>query len=97
MKEKQLENNIKRYLFEKNIYHFKVHGSSFMEPGIPDIIACVNGFFVGIEVKRPGAKNTQTEQQKIHERNINKSNGIYLLTDNLLEVEVLINELNSDR
>ena len=97
MKEKQLENQIKKYLFDNKIYHFKVHGSNFMEPGIPDIIACVNGYFLGIEVKRPGAKNTQTEQQKIHERNINKSGGKYILVDSLIEVEETINELNSYR
>lgn len=86
MREKSVENDIKAYLFSKGIYHFKVHGSQFMERGIPDIIACVNGYFVGIEVKRPGAKNEQSEYQKIHERNIKKSNGIYLLVDSLEEV-----------
>lgn len=86
MKEKTIENKIKDYLFSKYIYYFKVHGSKFMEPGIPDIVACVKGHFVGIEVKRPGAKNEQSEQQKIHERNIKKSGGTYLLVDSLQEV-----------
>lgn len=86
MKEKAVENKIKDYLFSQGIYHFKVHGSKFMEPGISDIIACVNGHFVGIEVKRPGAKNEQSEQQKVHERNVRKSGGTYLLVDSLQEV-----------
>lgn len=86
MKEKTIENKIKDYLFSQGIYHFKVHGSKFMEPGISDIIACVNGRFVGIEVKRPGAKNEQSEQQKVHERNVKKSGGTYLLVDSLQEV-----------
>lgn len=86
MREKSVENDIKRYLFEQGIYHFKVHGSSFMEPGIADIISCVNGHFLAIEVKRPGAKREQSEQQKIHERNVKKSGGTYLLVDSLQEV-----------
>lgn len=86
MREKSVENKIKDYLFSKGIYYFKVHGSKFMTPGIPDIVACVDGLFVGIEVKRPGAKNEQSEAQKIHERNINKSGGVYLLVDSLEEV-----------
>lgn len=86
MKEKSVENDIKDYLFRKGIYHFKVHGSKFMEPGIADIIACINGHFVAIEVKRPGAKNEQSEVQKVHERNVNKSGGTYLLVDSLQEV-----------
>jgi Holliday junction resolvase-like predicted endonuclease len=86
MREKSVENKIKEYLFNKGIYFFKVHGSKFMEPGIADIIACVDGHFVGIEVKRPGAKNEQSAQQKVHERNLIKSGGTYLLVDDLQEV-----------
>jgi len=86
MREKSVENDIKDYLFQHGIYFFKVHGSKFMPSGIPDIVSCINGKFVGIEVKRPGAKNEQSEAQKIHERNIKKSNGVYLLVDSLDEV-----------
>ena len=86
MREKTVENKIKDYLFEKGIYHFKVHGSKFMPSGIADIICCFNGSFLAIEVKRPGAKNEQSEQQKVHERNVIKSGGTYLLVDSLEEV-----------
>jgi Holliday junction resolvase len=86
MREKTVENEIKDYLFRNGVYYFKVHGSKFMPSGIPDIICCLNGSFLGIEVKRPGAKNEQSEQQKVHERNIIKSGGTYLLVDSLEEV-----------
>lgn len=86
MREKSVENDIKDYLFKKGIYYFKVHGSRFMEPGIADIIACYKGHFLAIEVKRPGAKNEQSEAQKVHERNVKKSGGSYLLVDSLQEV-----------
>ena len=86
MREKAVENKIKDYLFSQGIYHFKVHGSKFMEPGIADIICCLDGSFLGIEVKRPGAKNEQSPQQKIHEENVKKSGGTYLLVDSLEEV-----------
>ena len=86
MREKTIEDRIKESLFKNGIYHFKVHGSKFMPSGIPDIICCFEGSFLGIEVKRPGAKNEQSEQQKVHERNIIKSKGTYLLVDSLEEV-----------
>ena len=86
MREKSVENEIKAYLFSQGIYHFKVHGSKFMEPGISDIVACLDGHFLGIEVKAPGKKNQQSEQQKVHERNVIKSGGTYLLVDSLKEV-----------
>ena len=96
MKEKAIENKIKNYLFSKGIYYFKVHGSSFMPSGVPDIVACFEGSFLGIEVKRPGAKNEQSPQQKIHEENIKKSGGTYLLVDSLDEVIAYV-ESNSKK
>lgn len=92
MSEKKVENEIKKWLNSIGAYHFKVHGSAFMQPGIPDIVACVNGKFVGIEVKRPGAKNEQSEVQKVHEYNINRAKGIYLLVDSLDEVKRNLDE-----
>ena len=55
-REKSIENRIKNYLKKNNIYYFKVHGNGFQKVGIPDIVACINGKFTGIEVKRPGGK-----------------------------------------
>lgn len=77
MKEKIIENKIKDYLFENGFYFIKIHGSSFMEKGIPDLVCCINGKFIGIEVKAPGKLKGQSEYQKIHEENILKANGKY--------------------
>jgi Holliday junction resolvase len=52
--EKQIENQIKKYLESIGAYFIKVHGSMFQRAGIPDILCCINGKFVGIEVKRVG-------------------------------------------
>ena len=86
MAEKAVENKIKDYLFSKGHLYFKVHGSKFMAPGISDIIACICGRFVAIEVKAPGLKRTESEQQKIFGSNVIKSNGLYYLVDSLEEV-----------
>ena len=97
MREKIIENSIKEYLFKEGIYYFKVHGSKFMEPGIPDIVCCVNGYFLGIEVKAPGKLYNQSDAQKIHQENIEKAGGIYLLTDNLNDVISLVCSLKGRR
>jgi len=34
-----------------------------MITGFPDLIGCVNGLFIGIEVKLPGKEKTLTERQ----------------------------------
>lgn len=92
VREKKIEKEIKDYLFQKRVYHIKIHADSFMVPGIPDIICCYNGRFIGIEVKRPNNKKGQSDAQKIHEENIVKSGGIYILADSLNDVKEIINE-----
>lgn len=52
LKEKAVENKIKKWLKDKNYWFFKVHGSIFQPSGIPDVLACINGKFIAIEVKR---------------------------------------------
>lgn len=50
--EKTFENKIKKFLKSQCAYFFKYWGGgTFTKAGIPDIIACVNGQFMGIEVK----------------------------------------------
>lgn len=88
--EKALENKIKDYLFERGHLYFKVHGSKFMTPGISDLICCICGVFVAMEIKAPGKKNTESEQQKVFGSNVIKSNGLYYLIDNFEDAVEII-------
>lgn len=56
MSEKRIETNIQRYLDSIGAYHIKNHGSIYSRAGTPDITACVDGRFIGIEVKQPGGR-----------------------------------------
>lgn len=88
-KEKAIENQIKDYLNLCGVYWFKVHGSNFMVPGIPDLICCHQGRFIGIEVKA-STGGVQSEQQRIHERNIKRAGGIYILANSLDSIREVI-------
>lgn len=59
-------------------------GSAFTKPGIPDLTLCLNGWFIGIEVKNQ--KGIVSDVQKIHLRNINKAGGIAFVARSLDEV-----------
>lgn len=87
MTEKYLENKIKKYLTSINAFWFKVHGSSFMVSGLPDIVVCLNGRFIGIEVKRPDGKGIQSDVQKVQEESIKRAGGIYILADDFEETK----------
>ena len=54
MSEKRIEHQIRQYLDSIGAWHIKTHGNMFSRAGTPDIVACVNGKFVAIEVKQPG-------------------------------------------
>jgi len=46
---------------------FKVHGSEFMMAGLPDIICCAEGKFIGLETKLPHTRgNTSPRQELVH-------------------------------
>lgn len=60
--EKTFENKIKKYLTEQGCWHIKYWaGAQFTKSGIPDILACVNGYFVAIEVKASNGKPSELQ------------------------------------
>ena len=71
--EKQFENKIKRYLKDKGCYCVKYHGNRFSTSGTPDILACVNGCFLAIEVK--AQNGTPSELQLVKVEAIRKAGG----------------------
>lgn len=56
-------------------YLRKIHGGPFQHVGIPDIVGCIEGYFVGLEVKTTDGR--VSEIQKIEGLCIVKSDGIY--------------------
>ena len=59
-----------------NGWYFKVWGGGFQKAGIPDLIICVKGCFVAVEVK--ASKGKPSELQKKNIDLIKKSNGYAL-------------------
>lgn len=66
--ESKLSRKIMDELRKRGWFCFKVHGSEYMMAGLPDIIVCAEGFFVGLETKMPGEReNTTARQDRVHE------------------------------
>ena len=79
--ETKLQKKIQKYLREIGCYEFKVHGSQYMKAGIPDIICCYKGLFIGIETKV--GKNKMSKLQEEHKKEIEKAGGIHILAYSL--------------
>lgn len=71
--EKNFENHIKAYLKRYSCYHVKFFANGFTKRGVPDILACINGYFVGIEVKSDAGKPTDIQLHNVDQ--IRKSGG----------------------
>lgn len=67
MSEKAFENKIKAYLKSIGAYFIKTHGDRFSRVGTPDILACVNGHFVAVEVKAENGRPSELQLHHIEE------------------------------
>lgn len=92
IKEKAVENKIKKWLKDKGYWFFKVHGSIFQPAGIPDILACINGKFVAIEVKRSKG-GVVSPLQKAQIQKIKENGGIAGVACSMEEFLEIIKEV----
>jgi Holliday junction resolvase len=72
--EKQFENKIKDYLRSRGAWVFKVAGGGFQRSGIPDLLCCLNGKFLAIEVKAERGKPSDLQLWNIEK--IRQSGGV---------------------
>ena len=71
--EKNYENKIKTYLHSKKCYCVKYFGCMYSTSGTPDLLCCINGHFVAIEVKAQDGVPSELQLQKI--KDIRKAGG----------------------
>lgn len=71
--EKRFETKVKNFLESQGAYFVKFFANSYTKKGVPDVLACVGGYFVGIEVK---AQNGHPSELQIHNiEQIRKAGG----------------------
>lgn len=92
--EKNFENKIKQYLKEHNLYFVKYFANRMTKVGVPDILACVNGHFVGIEVKSSTGKPSELQIHNI--KKIRESGGYAVIVspEQFEDLKLLIRALN---
>ena len=83
-----LKTRIRKFLTAEGIFWSSVQGGPGSKPGDPDLIACIDGNFVGIEVKTVGGR--QSPIQKKREEEIIASGGRYVVVRRMEDIEQLI-------
>ena len=93
--EKQFENRVKKFLKEEGCWFVKYWGGGeFTKAGIPDILCCCNGRFIGIEIKAPNGKPSTLQIHNL--KKIEESGGLSILLypDEFEQFKLLIMHLN---
>ena len=91
--EKQFEKKVEKYLNSIGVYQAgfpsdkmeakqigwftKIWGGGYQKSGIPDLLLCVNGIFISVELKAPNGR--ASELQKMNTARINQSGGIGII------------------
>ena len=90
--EAKVKRKVTQILKELGCYYFYPVTGGFGRSGVPDIIACYKGRFVGIECKAGNNKPTALQQRNLQE--IDNADGIALVVneDNLATLKTSIEQ-----
>lgn len=91
--EKTFENKIKKYLEQQGCWYVKFFANAYTRSGIPDLITCIGGNFVAIEVKAQNGK--VSDLQKYQRDKIREAGGIsiVLYPDQFEDFKLLVDDL----
>lgn len=79
VKEKWVKQQVVKMLKERHLYYFFPVAGAYTSIGVPDIVACIRGRFVGIECK--AGNNRPTELQLRNLEAIRDNDGIALVVN----------------
>ena len=77
-----------------DVFFWKEHGGPYGTSGIPDIICCYRGRFLGLEAKQPGGRLTRLQERALER--INAAGGIGRRVESVEEVQAIIRQLREE-
>lgn len=95
--EKIFESKVKTFIEEHGGWQVKFFANSYTRTGIPDILACINGYFVGIEVKAQNGTPSLLQEKCC--AGIRKAGGFafILYPSGFEDFKLFVHGLNCDR
>ena len=88
--EGKVKAKLKAWLTARSIWHCTPIGSQFGSAGVPDVLCCWEGRFLGIEVKAPGKRGNTSDLQRRQLAGIAASGGIAVVVDDVSQMEGLL-------
>ena len=90
MLERDVVAAIKRYLalLGSDVFFWKEHGGPYGTSGVPDIICCYKGRFIGMECKLPSGRLTELQKRAISR--INCAGGVARRVESVADAREII-------
>jgi len=95
--ESKLSRKIMERLRLEGWFCFKVHGSEHMMAGLPDIVVCAEGQFIGLETKMPQSRENVSPVQRLVHSKIENANGTARVVCSPQEAIDVVNEVLAAR
>lgn len=86
---------IKAHLELHGAFMFKVHGSPLMMAGLPDLVGCIKGRFIGVEVKT--AEGSVSKVQRHVLAKIRRAGGVAIVARSVDDVRPIVTQLLGER
>lgn len=94
MNEGTLTRKMKQYLQSQGAYVENIWGGGFQAAGIPDLLACYRGRFIGVEAKLSYNKPSEIQKAKI--KLINNAGGNAIVAYSLDDVKELLEQIDRE-
>lgn len=91
--EHSVKEAVKRRLKKRGAWWTFPHQRGYSQAGVPDILACVNGYFLAIETKFGKNKPTKHQQRQISLIRHAHGRALVVNENNMQELEEVLDEL----
>jgi Holliday junction resolvase len=91
--ESKVKKQVKKILDDLGAYHFSPMMDGYGRSGVPDIIACYKGKFIGIECKSGDNKPTLLQLRNIEDIKRNQGLAIVVNEGNIESLLALVKEI----
>lgn len=93
--ESKVKNAVKKILDKYGAYYFFPVTGGFGKSGVPDIIACYKGRFIGIECKAGNNKPTELQKRELNKIQLAKGSAFVVNEESINLVEDVLMFIDS--
>ena len=95
--EKKVKDKVVKLLKKYDAYYFYPVSGGYGASGVPDIVACMGGKFIGIECKANGGKPTALQTKNLNNIALNGGYSVLVDESGVGSLEMMLIEIHEGR